>query len=268
MLSLGFSTAIGLQGFSWRQQEAIEGFEWIELALGYCRDYSEATWEKNLKQLRNDYDIAKKLGLKVWSIHLPYGGGVDLTEDVSKSKIVMQILKRYVDATIDMKPHCYVTHALGRSENISDGERSILLNNAHRNVAELSTYIAEKGAVLAVEGLPRTCIGNTAKECEEIIRDTKAKICFDVNHMMNDTHENFVKVLGERIETVHLSDYDMGDEKHWVPGDGKVNWKEILCLLESISYNGPMMFEVKFRKDGLVATLRDVKNGFYSAIIG
>lgn len=266
MLSLGFSTAIGTQGFSWREQDAIQGFEWIELALGYCRDNSEATWEKNLQQLRSDYDTAKKLGLKVWSIHLPYGGGMDLTSDISESENVLRNLKKYVDATIDMGPHCYVTHAHGRSENVSDEERSMLLKNANRNVAALSSYIAEKGAILAVEGLPRTCIGNTAKECEYIIRDTKAKICFDVNHMMNDTHENFASVLGENIQTVHLSDYDLGDEKHWVPGDGKINWKEILGLLSGIHYTGPMMFEVKFRKDGITPTLQDVKNGFYNAI--
>lgn len=266
MLSLGFSTAIGTQGFSWREQKAVEGFEWIELALGYCRDNSVATWEKNMKQLQADYDTARKLGLKVWSIHLPYGGDMDLTEDVTNSEIVLWNLKRYVDATMYMKPHCYVTHAHGRTENFPQEERNRFVENAHRNVAELSKYIAEKGAVLAVEGLPRTCIGNTAKECEHIIKDTKARICFDVNHMMHDTHENFVKVLGGSIETLHLSDYDLGDEKHWVPGDGKVNWKEIISLLSSVQYTGPLMFEVKFRKDGVTPTLQDVKNGFYKAI--
>ena len=266
MLSLGFSTAIGVTGFSWKDKAAIDGFEWIELALGYCRDNSEATFEKNLQQLHNDCSIAKKLGLKVWSIHLPYGGSMDLTEDISESENVLQNLKRYVDATIDMGPSYYVVHAHGRTENILPKERNSLLKNANRNTDELSDYIIKKGATLAVEGLPRTCIGNTSKECMDIIHGTKAQICFDVNHMMHDTHENFVRTLGNRIGTVHLSDYDLGDEKHWLPGDGKIDWKFILNLLDSIHYCGPMMFEVKFRKDGNVPTLQDVKNGFYKAI--
>lgn len=266
MLSLGFSTAISTQGFSWHDSKAVEGFEWIELALGYCKDNSKETFEKNLQQLRKDYEEAKKIGLKVWSIHLPYGKGMDLTEDISQKDIVFGNLKQYVDATIDMHPRCYVAHAHGRSENVLPEDRAKLLENANLNVKILAKYIAEKGSILAVEGLPRTCIGNTAKECEKIIRDTSAGICFDVNHMMHDTHQNFVSCLGKRIATVHLSDYEMEDEKHWVPGDGKIDWKEIMNLLDNSNYCGPMMFEVKYRKDGKIPTLQDVKTGFYNAI--
>ena len=266
MLSLGFSTAISINGLSWKEQEAVEGFDWIELCLGYCRDNSETTWEKNLKQLQSDYDAARSLGLKVWSIHLPYGGDMDLTEDIANSEIVLRNLKRYVDETMYMKPHCYVAHAQGRAENFPKEDRKRFVTNANRNVGELSEYVDRKGAVLAIEVLGRACIGNTAEECEDIIRDTKANICFDVNHMMNDTHENFVKVLGERIKTLHLSDYDLGDERHWIPGEGKVNWNDILHLLSGINYTGPLMFEVKYRKDGTQADLKTLRNSFYNAI--
>ena len=171
-----------------------------------------------------------------------------------------------MDATIDMQARCYVTHAHGRSENILLEERGKLLDNANTNVKILAKYISDRGSILAVEGLPRTCIGNTAKECQQIIQGTTAKICFDVNHMMHDTHENFSRCFTGEIATVHLSDYEFEDEKHWVPGDGKINWKEILQLLKTSGYQGPMMFEVKYRKDGKTPTLQDVKKGFYDAI--
>lgn len=266
MGTLGFSTAISTQGFCWKEPSAVEGFEWIELALGYCRDNSALTHKKNLMQLQADYTAATALGLQIWSVHLPYGGGMDLTAGPEMHETVLKNLKGYVDDTIGMNPRVYVAHAHGRGENILPEQRDELLENANRNVAALASYIAQRGAVLAIEGLPRTCIGNTAQECMRIIQNTQAKICFDVNHMMHDTHENFVKVTGGKICTVHLSDYAFEDEKHWVPGDGKIDWKEVVKLLERAGYTGPMMFEVKYRKDGVPPTLRDVREGFYRAI--
>ena len=35
------------------------------------------------------------------------------------------------------------------------------------------------------------------------------------------------------------------DERHQLPGNGKIDWKELLDLLESINYSGPFMYEVR-----------------------
>ena len=43
---------------------------------------------------------------------------------------------------------------------------------------------------------------------------------------------------------MHLSDYDYIDERHWLPGEGKINWKELISGLESVNYNGPLMYEI------------------------
>jgi sugar phosphate isomerase/epimerase len=42
---------------------------------------------------------------------------------------------------------------------------------------------------------------------------------------------------------LHISDYDGVDERHWLPGQGIINWSEVVESLVSIDYGGPFMFE-------------------------
>jgi sugar phosphate isomerase/epimerase len=54
-----------------------------------------------------------------------------------------------------------------------------------------------------------------------------------------------VRALGDRLVTLHLSDYDGVDEKHELPGRGVVDWKEFMQALRDIDYSGPFNYESK-----------------------
>ena len=44
-----------------------------------------------------------------------------------------------------------------------------------------------------------------------------------------------------------MSDYDLVDERHWLPGEGKINWKNVMAALEKIGYGGSFMYEISYR---------------------
>lgn len=263
--SLGFSTAINLSSTSWKDGEWPEGFEYVELVAGYQPHEDARVREKCLQSYLADMEHATGQGLKVWSLHLPYGYDLDLTVEEEKSEEMFQNFAWYIDKTIFMKPKCYVVHVF-TWEPLITPDRDVLLKRANRNIKRLASYIAGKGSVLAVESLPRTNLGNVSAECLKMISGTKAGICFDVNHMLIESHREFLEAAHPYIRTVHLSDYDFVDEKHWIPGDGDLNWRELADLLEAYGYDGPLMFEAKFRKDGSMASLKDIREGFYKAV--
>jgi hypothetical protein len=85
---------------------------------------------------------------------------------------------------------------------------------------------------LNLEFLPRICIGNTFEELAEMTRDFPVEnigICLDVNHGMNraESIPAMIRACGERLKTLHLSDYDNVDECHWNIGEGMLDWVEI-----------------------------------------
>ena len=55
---------------------------------------------------------------------------------------------------------------------------------------------------------------------------------------------HLVQKAGEYLITTHLSDYDRRDERHWMPGDGCIDWKELIQLLDEKQYEGRYLFEL------------------------
>lgn len=75
-----------------------------------------------------------------------------------------------------------------------------------------------------MENLPRTFLCNCAFDIKQLLEASDSlKICFDVNHLLQESHEEFVNMIRGDIVTLHISDYDFVNERHWMPGEGKIN---------------------------------------------
>ena len=85
----------------------------------------------------------------------------------------------------------------------------------------------------------------TADELLEIVSaDEKLCVCFDVNHLLQGTHADFLEKLGNKIVTLHISDYDFKDEKHWLPGEGDIDWQSLYQGLVKVGYDGMWLYEL------------------------
>ena len=49
--------------------------------------------------------------------------------------------------------------------------------------------------------------------------------------------------MKKKVDTLHISDYDGVVEKHWLAGEGVVEWNKIIGLLEEMDYRGPFLHE-------------------------
>ena len=114
----------------------------------------------------------------------------------------------------------------------------------------LAEYAYAKGAVIAVEDMIVECLGNCADELAELISvNDKLRICFDVNHILKNTHLEFIEKFKEKIVTVHISDYDRICERHWLPGEGVIDFHELYTKLIQVGYSGPWMYEIGLAKN-------------------
>ena len=131
------------------------------------------------------------------------------------------------------------------SEPIADGEREQRIRNSIASIGILRREAARIGAQLCIEDLPRTCLGRNSAELLRIIAPyPEVKICFDTNHLLSEDLLHFVEACGDRIATVHVSDYDMVDERHWLPGKGKIDWPALYGALMKAGYKGVLMFDL------------------------
>ncbi len=190
----------------------------------------------------------KETGVKAWSYHLPYyfydeRGGVDISslkpetwELVKKSSI--PVMEGCGEAGIKY----LVIHPSMDMTDPSEREERIQITIEH--LGYLSDMAAKNGCVLCVENLPRTCLGNTSEEMLRFLKsNSHLRMCFDVNHLMQEDHASFIRKMGEYIVTTHISDYDYQNERHWFPMQGQINWRLVQSSLELVNYSGPFIYE-------------------------
>lgn len=247
------------------QQVSDAGIQWVEVILNpmssrYCPENESYTRAFRLKSMLDS------LGLKVWSCHLPYSKNIDISlTDPSARENALEEDERMIElAGAVFAPKRIVLHP--SAEPIADEDRPARLKCSKNSICRLSIAVKKIGAVLCVEDLPRTCLGHTAAELEYLLSDCpEVKVCFDTNHLLLEPHDHFFDVLGPRIGTIHASDYDGVDERHWIEGTGIIDWPRLLANLKACGYKGVFMHEVRAGNNVTPAT---VKSAYRTVVCG
>ena len=192
--------------------------------------------------------LCDRFDIKLWSLHLPFGpfseidpSSLDGTVRENTLAFFEGLIRHGAEAGITK----FIVHPSG--EPITDTERPERMKYAMESLDQLAQIAATCGAVIAVEDLPRTCLGNTAADILQLLSaNDKLRVCFDVNHLLTEDNCEFVEKVGSKIITTHISDYDFIDEKHWLPGEGDIQWDKLFNALCNANYQGVWMYELGF----------------------
>ena len=190
------------------------GVEYVEIGISGRGTVAEIR-EKALHAKR----MADEAGLKVWSCHLPFSRKLDISVLNDSARMAnLEFLTEMIAICGEVGPEKLVLHP--SSEPIADGEREQRIRNSIASIGILRREAARIGAQLCIEDLPRTCLGRNSAELLRIIAPyPEVKICF--------------------------SDYDMVDERHWLPGKGRIDWPALYGALMKAGYKGVFMYELK-----------------------
>lgn len=236
--SMGRWTGFGLESMK-ANKEA--GLDYIEVTMNNVIGKDTAgVWDR-AAAIKADIDSS---GLKVWSVHMPYSRTLDISmiDDAKRAENV-QYMKDMMRVAGIFQPQYLVLHP--SAEPIAPDEREQRLANSHASIGELAPVAKEIGAVLCIENLPRTCLGQNGEEMMRLIEGyDEVGLCFDTNHLLYQSHEDYLKTVAKgKIKTVHLSDYDFADERHLIPGKGLIDNRALWAGLKENGYDGIMMFE-------------------------
>lgn len=197
-----------------------------------------------------DYQGVKKsadnIGVELWSLHLPFIPFdtieiSSLDSDIQRYTFntFIDIIKKASDIGVDK----FIVHPSG--EPIDDFDRKDRLERSAQFLSRLADEAYRCGALIAVEDLPRTCLGRNSQELKYLLSaNDKLRVCFDTNHLLGEEIADFIKNIGDKIITTHISDYDFVNERHWLPGEGDINWKELYNTLKEVNYNGVWLYEL------------------------
>lgn len=258
-----------------------DGITHVEICLRENYDEADALFGKAVEQI-------KASGLKIWSVHLPFGDTVNPAEPEEEKRIKnIEKIKKFIFLTEGCGAKIFVIHG-SYEPVVQDAQRMRVLDAAVVSLAELNGLMNEKKLKLAVENLPRTCIGNNIDEMDYIAEKIPdLSFCFDTNHFtpakpnenfkpiqrlipslrekMNPVNSDpvaFAHKFANRIITVHISDYDGINECHWIPGQGIIAFQSIHNTLIFAGFDAPIMFEPNEKCKGVKTTGKRLIEGY------
>ena len=237
-----------------------ENFQKLSAAGVAAIELSMSLEKHKLIKHREVLAFSRCYQVELWSYHLPFMpfNAIDISSlhkelRDNAMRLYAELIPKAADIGIDK----FVVHPSG--EPIAAAEREERMKHAMQCLDELAELAHRYGAVIAVEDLPRTCLGHTADEiCRLISANDKLRVCFDTNHLLCDSNLRFMETLADKIVTVHVSDYDFTDEKHWLLGEGLLDWGEMFAMLKQIGYCGVWMYELGLTPPKTLARSRDL----------
>ena len=233
------------------------GMEHVEIVYApYCDD---PAWAASVRE-KLDGSL-----VNINSIHAPFGAQVDISRlDNGGQEFALREVGKAISMAQRLGAGIVVLH--GSAEPIEEDERPKRIAQSRLSLDVLSRQAQASGVRLALELLPRTCLGNTADELQLLLADVPpehAGFCLDTNHPADPRQlPGIVKQLAERIITLHVSDYDGIDEKHWMPFRGVVDWAAFANALRDIGYSGAFIYETKPEADTMEERLKMIQSNF------
>lgn len=175
---------------------------------------------------RKQKQAAASCGLKVFNVHM---AGLDSDLIWSESNDArLSYLRRVMTTLEEMADdglHQLVIH-LCESEDIPAPGAQLL-----RSMETLVRAAEENHSVLSVENTWR------ADYLDAVFQEFNVKqvgFCYDTSHGQLRGHESLLQRWGERLDCCHLSDNDLEEDCHWLPGDGAIDFAPLLIpLLEA-----------------------------------
>ena len=196
---------------------------------------------------RSAVSLAEGCGLSVASYHLPFSAPTVLelaAEDESVRRRTTALYCKLIKEYSALGVHKFIIHPSSEPVSTDPVLRKKRLSDTRDALSSLAEVAALHGSLIAVENLPRTCLASTVDELEFLISGSeKLGVCFDTNHLLTDTNEELIRRLGSRIIAVHVSDYDRINERHWLPGEGDIDWHGLYRLLTASGFSGTWMYE-------------------------
>ena len=84
-------------------------------------------------------------------------------------------------------------------------------------------------------------------ECIDRLGDDHVAVCFDTGHynVLGKDPAQAVRILGNRLELLHVHDNFGNGDHHLAPGYGNINWKDFMQALKDVGYKGTFTAEAE-----------------------
>ncbi len=255
----------------------------VSRSLDYLEkfDYMEKSGIKNIELSdvfnfqKNIIDAINAQELSVFSMHAEYeNADISSPDEEKRNNGIEDAIKR-IGYLKKLNGKLLVIHPGGWYSDRK--EKNIRINNCISSLVHILNKARMGNIKIAIENLPAEFFGDDIEVVKHIlykareIADSKnnSGICLDTGHgLLADNINDYLDYFYDDILSMHIHD-NMGDNNgkrseaeddlHYVPGNGIIEWQNILNILSGKNYDGGFIFEIKKGQKGLEEVINEIK---------
>ena len=199
---------------------------------------------------------AREIGLEIAQTHAPYPSYVAEKSDEENEEIFQSIAKAII-ASGKLGSKYIIVHPPVFPERKYDRLKAENREYGLNFYRRLEPYAKQAGVKIAIENMwnfdwdrNRIC-PTTLSHAEELAEWCDALghehfcVCLDIGHceLTHDDPDEAIRILGDRLETLHVHDVDGIHDLHTAPFFGCVRWDDVCQALADIDYKGVFSLE-------------------------
>src|SRR5258708_2542428 len=165
--------------------------------------------------------------------------------DVEKRNRIeaMDEIKRALEVA-ETAPFRFLVQHIGQSDEYYDERK---FESALSSIEHLRAFARPLGVTLLLENTPNElATPERLKELLKALRYEDLGICFDTGHahLMSGVAHGF-ELLKDRIRSTHVHDNNHDRDSHLWPGNGGIDWKQTMTLLQSAPHVPATLLEME-----------------------
>lgn len=196
-----------------------------------------------------------ELGMAAYSFHAPFADHIDISalEPERRERALREILQA-VEAAATLRVQYLVIHP-GPEHAIvpPPQERLQRMENTVSTLNQVARRCSELGIGCALENkLPHLLFGNISDIVWilDALEDVNAGACLDTGHAhLSGDLFNLLRKLSRHLKMIHAHDNRGNFDEHLPPGDGGINWEQVLSGLTGATFHGPLILEIAGAED-------------------
>lgn len=203
--------------------------------------------------------LLEELSLHPNSVHVPIDGINLSTSKPEERRQAIKLLTYTLEYCKAIECSIAVVHP-SHLDSLSIGTKAMKRNSVEA-LMEIVPRAEALGVKIALENMiekekPR--FGSRVTDLIETIEEVGSSylgVCLDVGHTnlmparARANLEDEIILAGERLWTLHINDNDGKEDHHWPPGDGNIDWGQVIRGLRKVNYKGVFMTEVAEKGD-------------------
>lgn len=182
-------------------------------------------------------DLINEIGLEVENIHVPYENANDLwSEDDNVRKAIVDKYIEWISDCHNYRIPIMVMHTTkGYFDDINE--------SGLESLREIVKVAESLGVIVAIEN---TRVDKATGYLLSNIDSKSLGLCFDSSHAQLYSYNttDMIDKFGDRIVALHLSDNDGKADRHWLPGEGIIDWDNVMAKFKENGFSGNISLEI------------------------